>query len=116
MIEMLEKKETDMALTVSDGFIVARGKNRPVQLSGVWVDSPLVWTIAASPSISSQFKTIAEFIAMKKQTQSKVKVGISRPGSGSQSMASYMAMLHGLPHKENLEFVVANNFQGLRDG
>ena len=42
-------------------------------------------------------------------------IGISRLGSGSHTMGFYLAQLIGIPY-DNLSFIVANNFAGLREG
>lgn len=116
MIDMLEKREVDLACTVCDAFIVARSKGRAVQMSGVWVPSPLVWAIAGSPKLSAD-TTVKDIF----KRHGKLRVGISRLGSGSHTMASYMAMLNGIIDPTNatgsdcLEFVVANDFKGLRE-
>jgi len=120
MLEMLEKNEADIAMTVTDAFIVASSHGRAVQLAGVWVNSPLVWAIAASPLLPENVTTLPELIAYRKQKLQtdnvKLRVGISRLGSGSQTMASYMSMIHNLDFKNGLEFVVANNIHGLIKG
>jgi len=120
MLEMLEKNEADIALTVTDAFIVASSHGRAVQLAGVWVNSPLVWAIAASSSLPDSVTSLCGLIEHRQQklqcTNVKLRVGISRLGSGSQTMASYMSMIHNLDFKNGLEFVVANNISGLIKG
>lgn len=122
MLDMLEKNDVDIAMTVSDAFIVANAKGRRVELVGTWVSSPLVWAVAASPSLPAEITTVPSLYAYRQQltgnAQTKLRVGISRPGSGSQTMASYMAMLHQLDYSPvtGLEFVVAHNFDGLKKG
>jgi len=109
MIDMLEKNEVDIALTVCDALLVARSKGRKIQLSGTWVESPLVWAVAAHP----QYATLS--VKQLVQKQGKLRVGISRLGSGSHTMANYLAMLHDID-SSLLDFHIANNIQGLREG
>lgn len=120
MLEMLENNEADVAMTVTDAFIVARGQQRAVELAGVWVSSPLVWAIAASPALPEDCHSLGQLMEYRRRETNdpsvKLRVGISRPGSGSHTMASYMAMLHDLDYQNGLEFFVANNFAGLREG
>lgn len=119
MLTMLETGEADIAMTVSDAFIVANAKGRPVELVGTWVSSPLIWAVAASPALPASVTTVASLYAHRQrvtgEASPKLRVGISRPGSGSQTMASYMAMTRGLLGVE-LDFVVAHDFVGLKKG
>ena len=39
--------EIDIALTVTDAFMVAKSNGRKVKLQGTFVESPLVWAVAA---------------------------------------------------------------------
>lgn len=120
MLDMLERGDADIAMTVSDAFIVANAKGRAVELVGTWVSSPLVWAVAASPSLPADIITISDLVQYRQiitgDPNCKLRIGISRPGSGSQTMATYMAMLHQLDYHNGLEFVVANNFDGLKKG
>lgn len=119
MLELLDGGIVDIAFTVSDAYMVARSKGRTLQLSGVYSESSLVWAIIASPTLPTDCTTLADLMSIRRQANGenvKLRVGISRPGSGSQTMASYMAMLHNLDYANGLEFVVANNFAGLKAG
>lgn len=120
MLDMLERGDADIAMTVSDAFIVANSKGRNVELVGTWVSSPLVWAVAASPLLPRDILTVPDLLKHRQTVTGnphcKLRVGISRPGSGSQTMATYMAMLHRLDYVHGLEFVVANNFDGLKKG
>ncbi len=118
---LLECGEADIAMTVSDAFIVANAESRNVELVGTWVSSPLVWVVvAASPLLPRDVLTVPDLLKHRQtitgNPHCKLRVGISRPGSGSQTMATYMAMLHRLDYVHGLEFVVANNFDGLKKG
>ena len=119
MIEMLEKGEADIALTVADATIVARNNHRQIQIAGCWVPSPLVWAIATTPN-NSRYRDMKQFWDHQQNSGvNHLRVGISRPGSGSQTMASYMAMLNDIKVSStasNLCFSAANNFVGLRNG
>lgn len=115
MIDMLEKNEVDVALTVSDALLVAIAKGRKVKLSGTFVPSPLIWAISTSPENSS-IQNIQELLENKRRVnpEAGLDVGISRLGSGSQTMAYYMNDRNTLD--ASLNFTVANNFEGLKNG
>jgi hypothetical protein len=113
MIDMLVRGDTDVALAVTDALLVANRNKRQVQLAGVYCTSPLIWAAAAHPS--SKFFDLKEFITSKLEAHKSLRIGVSRLGSGSHTMACYMAMQHGLATSD-LSFHVANTFQGLRDG
>ena len=98
MVELLEKKEVDVALTVTDGFIAGKVAGKKIVLAGTYVQSPLTWALVSRPGCVPQQLT---------------KYGISRVGSGSQTMAFYNALLEGV-QKDALEFTVSDNFDGLR--
>lgn len=121
MIEMLENGVVDIAMTVSDALLVAISKGRKVALNGVYATSPLVWAVATHPkykelgdSPEALSKFFSDLVANSEQKQARA--GISRLGSGSQSMACYLAMLQGFNHQKDLSFHVANNIHGLLEG
>lgn len=102
MLDKLEQGEVDVALTVTDGFVAGKANGRQVELVGTYVQSPLVWGIYGKPGSNITTSTMRRF-------------GISRMGSGSHTMGIYAASLEGTGASE-LDFVVANNFAGLRSG
>eukprot|EP01035_Chromulina_nebulosa_P025553 gene25553-33353_t len=121
MMELLEKNEIDLALTVTDAFISNKSKatHKKAILCGTYVNSPLIWALCGR----------GNDISIKKQFDDKiksgevVKYGISRLGSGSHTMAFYYDFLasktkemKSTEYLPKCEFVVANNFQQLREG
>lgn len=109
LLSLLEDGEIDLALTVTDGFIAGKAKGRNVQLHGTYVSSPLVWAVVtAGQSTLSCMEDL-------KGLGRKVKFGVSRIGSGSHTMGVYAGSILGL-HARDLEFVVANNLEGLKRG
>ena len=116
MLEMIENGSTDIAITVSDAFMAGRAKGRPINICGTWVGSPLIWTIAANPNQAiTENKTQTNLASLKISDDENIKMGVSRLGSGSQTMAQYAAMLANVD-QGGLEFCVANSFEGLRSG
>ena len=112
MIDQLESGEVDLALPVTDGLIAAVAQGRNVQVAGTYVQSPLlwgVWVLEGSPYITSSAALFAQ--------PRPLKIGVSRLGSGSHSMALFLAAQQQPPVPlEDLEFVVANTFEGLHEG
>eukprot|EP00596_Hydrurales_sp_CCMP1899_P007511 CAMPEP_0119041000 /NCGR_PEP_ID=MMETSP1177-20130426/11085_1 /TAXON_ID=2985 /ORGANISM="Ochromonas sp, Strain CCMP1899" /LENGTH=188 /DNA_ID=CAMNT_0007006599 /DNA_START=94 /DNA_END=657 /DNA_ORIENTATION=- len=109
MLNLLEEGGADLALTVTDAFMVGKANGRKVELLGTFVESPLVWAVAGSTENKS-VNNISELL--KKEG---CKFGISRIGSGSHTMSHYMCSLHNTT-AEDSAFVVANNFNGLKKG
>ena len=46
MIDLLEKNEVDIAMTVTDAFIANKAKGRKISLCGTYATSPLIWAAA----------------------------------------------------------------------
>lgn len=109
MLDKLEASEVDIAITVTDATIAGRANGRKIQLCGTFVESPLVWSVLTSPRNSS-IQNLEGLSNLERQ----VKIGISRKGSGSHTMAFYTSLLHKLDCTK-LDFKVENTFQGLRE-
>ena len=120
MLDLLESREVDVALTVTDGFIAGKAAGRRVNLAGVFVESPLIWAVAVSAQAPSgvALNQLADLIPSKKlgALPNKCRFGISRLGSGSHTMAIYTGKHLLNLDRSSLEFVVTNNINGLRDG
>jgi hypothetical protein len=65
MLQKLNSNEHDVAITVTDGFIVGRASGLDVQLIGTYVDSPLTWAVIADPK--SPLNSISDFINLCRQ-------------------------------------------------
>ena len=92
----------------SESYHILIYSGRSGLLYGVYVDSPLCW--AAAVRNDGPISSLNDLSAMP-----TIRVGISRFGSGSHSMAFYLAQLYDV-NPSCIEFVVLNNFKGLRDG
>lgn len=115
MLDLLETSDVDVALTVTDGFIAGRAKGRKVQLLGTFVESPLIWAIAGSP-LSGHSDSASNLGLSRLASLDSVRVGISRVGSGSHTMAQYLLCGQlGVP-LEKVRFEVVNDLTGLRNG
>ena len=114
LLTLVESGEVDVSLTVTDGFIAGKAKGREVSLCGTYISSPLVW--ACSVGSSSKLDSMDQMASEgTKDGGEGVKWGVSRMGSGSHTMGVYASNNMNVP-SANLEFVVADTFQGLRDG
>lgn len=103
LISRLTNDEIDVAIALTDALIsgIAKG-SKAYKLVGSYVTSPLNWAIVTGKS--SSFHSISD---LKDST-----IGISRHGSGSQTMAFVMALQQGWP-PAGLKFQVNNDINGL---
>lgn len=110
LISALEKDEIDIAIALTDPLIagISRG-SQAYKLVGTYVTTPLNWAVITGKD--SPFHSISD---LKSTT-----IGISRPGSGSQTMAAVMALQHqwfssDITNVANeLSFKVNNDIHGL---
>jgi len=105
LIARLTNDEIDIAIALTDALIsgIAKG-SKAYKLVGSYVTSPLNWAVITGKS--SSFNSIAD---LKDTT-----IGISRHGSGSQTMAFVMALQQGWS-PTMLKFQVNNDIKGLID-
>ncbi|KAI0078744.1 periplasmic binding protein-like II [Panus rudis PR-1116 ss-1] len=103
LISRLTNDEIDIAIALTDPLIsgIAKGSDA-YKLVGSYVTTPLNWAVITGKD--SKYQSIAD---LKDTT-----LGISRYGSGSQTMAYVMALQQGWP-TENLKFQVNNDIRGL---
>ena len=81
-------------------------------LVGGYVTSPLCWGVSAHPH--SPITKLSD-LSLIYSNQVKLRIGISRIGSGSHTLGFLLAKEYNLP-KDSIEFVILNNFVGLREG
>ncbi|EIW83946.1 hypothetical protein CONPUDRAFT_142444 [Coniophora puteana RWD-64-598 SS2] len=75
------------------------------KIVGLYVTSPLRWAvITGNAGGKPKYKDISELDAIAKSSEGKIRVGISRPGSGSQNMAYVLAHNRGW-HADKLEWI-----------
>ncbi|KAJ7126868.1 periplasmic binding protein-like II [Mycena epipterygia] len=105
LISRLTKDEIDVAIALTDPLIsgIANGSTA-YKLCGSYVSTPLNWAVITGKD--TKFKDISD---LKGTT-----IGISRLGSGSQTMAYVMALQQGWP-TEDLKFQINNDIRGLID-
>ncbi|THH05863.1 hypothetical protein EW145_g4490 [Phellinidium pouzarii] len=103
LIARLADDEIDVAIALTDPLIagIAKGSSA-YKLVGSYVSTPLNWAVITGKD--SKYNSIQD---LKDTT-----IGISRPGSGSQTMASVMALQQGWD-PESVDFKVNNDIHGL---
>ncbi|MEO0576547.1 MAG: ABC transporter substrate-binding protein [Pseudomonadota bacterium] len=103
MLEMLQNGDADVALTLTDGAVAGIAKGIPVQVSGCYVESALVWGVHVAANSASHKP--GDIVGQR--------FAISRYGSGSHLMANVYAQSRQWPD-ESLEYVVVNTLTGAR--
>ncbi|KAJ7761903.1 periplasmic binding protein-like II [Mycena maculata] len=105
LISRLTKDEIDVAIALTDPLIsgIANGSTA-YKLCGSYVSTPLNWAVITGKD--TKFQNISDL--------KRTPIGISRLGSGSQTMAYVMALQQGWP-TEDLKFQINNDIRGLID-
>ncbi|TFY81221.1 hypothetical protein EWM64_g2793 [Hericium alpestre] len=105
LISRLTNDEIDVAIALTDPLIsgIAKG-SKAYKLVGSYVTTPLNWAVITGKQ--SPYNDIKDLEG--------TKIGISRHGSGSQTMAYVMALQQGWP-TDKLQFQVNNDIRGLID-
>ncbi|KAH0585215.1 hypothetical protein H2248_008464 [Termitomyces sp. 'cryptogamus'] len=103
LISRLTNDEIDVAIALTDPLIsgIANG-SKAYKLVGSFVSTPLNWAV-----IAGRDANFADVSSLKGTT-----IGISRQGSGSQTMAYVMALQQGWPTND-LKFKINNDIRGL---
>ncbi|GLB40370.1 putative periplasmic binding protein-like II [Lyophyllum shimeji] len=103
LISRLTNDEIDVAIALTDPLIsgIANG-SKAYKLVGSFVSTPLNWAVITGKD--TKFQAIPDLEG--------TTIGISRPGSGSQTMAYVMALQQGWS-TDNLKFQVNNDIRGL---
>ena len=116
-LDASQGQKIDVAVALTEALITGIAKGRSdYKLVGSYVRTSLNWAvITGTQPFASGFNSIADLKG--------TKIGISRIGSGSQIMASVMALQHGWNtatagsgKSAEIEFKVNDTFQNLRDG
>ena len=101
MCQMLEDRETDLAIILTEGLIKSITEGNPAKIVQEYIATPLLWGIHVGAK--SDFKAIADL--------KNTKAAISRFGSGSHLMTFVNAKNQGWDI-DNLDFEVINNLDG----
>jgi len=113
MIQALKEDKIDISVALTESLIagIVR-KAADYKIVGQYVSSPLNWAVITGKD--TPYKSISDLRGKP--------IGISRPGSGSQIFASYMALSRKwfadekTETVEPIDFVVQDTFKALRDG
>ncbi|CCM00113.1 uncharacterized protein FIBRA_02140 [Fibroporia radiculosa] len=105
LINRLTNNEIDVAVALTDPLIsgIAKGSEH-YRLVGSYVTTPLNWAVITGKE--TKYNEIADLQG--------TAIGISRYGSGSQTMAYVMALQQSWP-TDKLQFRVNNDIRGLID-
>ncbi|GAA6003322.1 uncharacterized protein JCM10292_003853 [Rhodotorula paludigena] len=111
IMSAIKAGEVDLAIALTESLIAGIAKQTAdFKLIGTYVTSPLNWAVVVGKD--TKYQTLADLRGEK--------IGISRIGSGSQVMASYMALREGWTDEdgnvEPIQFEVLDTFKNLRDG
>ncbi|KAK4704234.1 hypothetical protein P7C70_g1983, partial [Phenoliferia sp. Uapishka_3] len=111
LIAALKADEIDISIALTEALITGIAKKTAdYKIVGTYVTSPLNWAVSVGKD--SKYQSLKDLKGEK--------IGISRIGSGSQVMASYMALTQGWVDAEGkvepVQFEVLDTFKNLRDG
>jgi len=109
MVKLLQAKELDLAIALTEGLVSAIAKGADdITIIGTYVDAPLTWAISAGAASQHQ-----DVHSLRKGT-----IGVSRIGSGSHIMSYVLADQKGWlsPEEPPFKFTILKDFKGLRDG
>lgn len=101
MCELLENKETDLAIILTEGLVKSISEGNSAKIVQEFIATPLQWGIHVGAN--SKYKTIDEL--------SNKKAAISRFGSGSHLMAYVNAQTQNWD-VDQLQFQIINNLDG----
>ncbi|GAA6010613.1 hypothetical protein JCM10207_007765 [Rhodosporidiobolus poonsookiae] len=111
IMSAIKAGEVDLAIALTESLIAGIAKNTAeFKLVGTYVTSPLNWAVIVGKD--SKYQKLDDLRGEK--------IGISRIGSGSQVMASYMGLREKWVDAEGkvepIQFEVLDTFKNLRDG
>lgn len=119
MITLLREDKLDLAIGLTEGWVAGlltpQGqKEKGYSIVGSWVENPLRWSIVTGKDREG-LKSVKDLLTAGKDL-GKVKVGVSRMGSGSQVMAVVLAQREGWNVDQQVSFEILGPFKELRDG
>ncbi|GAA5957954.1 hypothetical protein JCM3765_006214 [Sporobolomyces pararoseus] len=111
VMSRIKANEIDVAVALTESLLAGIAKKTAeFKLVGTYVTSPLQWAVIVGKDSKYQ----------KLEDLKGEKIGISRIGSGSQVMASVMALNEGWTDADGkvspIDFEVLDTFKALRDG
>ncbi|GAA5882997.1 hypothetical protein JCM16303_006783 [Sporobolomyces ruberrimus] len=111
VMSRFKANEIDVAIALTESLLAGIAKKTAeFKLVGTYVTSPLQWAVIVGKD--SKYEKLGDLKGEK--------IGISRIGSGSQVMASVMALNEGWTDSDGkvspIDFEVLDTFKNLRDG
>lgn len=101
MCQLLEDKETDLAIILTEGLIKSIAAGNPAKIVQGYIATPLLWGIHVGAN--SKHRSLSDL--------ENTKTAISRFGSGSHLMAYVNAQKQGW-RTDTLQFEVIDNLEG----
>ncbi|KPI37893.1 uncharacterized protein AB675_3147 [Cyphellophora attinorum] len=119
MITLIREEKLDLAIGLTEGWVAGlltpQGqKEKGYSIVGSWVENPLRWSIVTGKDREG-LHSVKELLTAGKE-KGKVKVGVSRMGSGSHIMAIVLAQREGWNVEDQVSFEILGPFKELRDG
>lgn len=119
MITLLRDDKIDLAIGLTEGWIAGLltpdgQQKKGYSIVGSWVENPLRWSIVTGKDRQS-LSSVKDLLQGGVQP-GKVKVGVSRMGSGSHVMAFVLAQREGWDTDKEVDFEILGPFKELRDG
>ncbi|GAA5902387.1 substrate-binding domain-containing protein [Sporobolomyces salmoneus] len=112
VMSRIKANEIDVAIALTESLLAGIAKKTAeFKLVGTYVTSPLQWAVIVGKD-ATKYQKLSDLKGEK--------IGISRIGSGSQVMASVMALNEGWTDADGkvspIDFEVLDTFKALRDG
>lgn len=119
MITLLREDKIDLAIGLTEGWVAGlltpEGRQKKgYSIVGSWVENPLRWSIVSGKD--RQALSSVKDLLQGGATPGKIKVGVSRMGSGSHVMAFVLAQREGWDTDKQVSFEVLGPFKDLRNG
>lgn len=119
MITLLREDKIDLAIGLTEGWVAGLltpegAQKKGYNIVGSWVENPLRWSIVTGKDRTT-LQTV-EDLPQGGIEQGKIKVGVSRMGSGSHVMAFVLAQRESWDTTSQVGFEILGPFKDLRDG
>jgi ABC-type nitrate/sulfonate/bicarbonate transport system substrate-binding protein len=101
MLADLAAGELDLAILLTEGAELGRGRGLPIEAVSLYTTSPLIWGVHVPPA--APWHSLAELRGRR--------YAISRHGSGSHLMSLALALAQGWPTGD-MQFAVVDNMAG----
>lgn len=119
MITLLREDKIDIAIGLTEGWVAGLltpegSQKKGYNIVGSWVENPLRWSIVTGKDRQT-LNTVKDLLQGGTES-GKIKVGVSRLGSGSHVMAFVLAQREDWDTETQVSFEILGPFKDLRDG